>query len=83
MPWLRTAMIVALPGHCSTTHSGAAQGLDLAGGHATGIGLHHHREEGFIDPAALLEPFGEKLPLLSRGMARVRSPTWVVSIHSA
>jgi hypothetical protein len=23
MPWLRTAMIVALPGHYSMTHSGA------------------------------------------------------------
>jgi hypothetical protein len=23
MPWLRTAMSVALPGHCSITHSGA------------------------------------------------------------
>jgi hypothetical protein len=23
MPWLRTAMIVALPGHCSITQSGA------------------------------------------------------------
>jgi hypothetical protein len=29
MPWLRTAMIVALPGHCSTTHSSAGIALRL------------------------------------------------------
>ena len=57
-------------------------------GDAAGLGLHHHGVERLVDPAAWLQPVGKEaaLPQLpqtedlrSRGMARVRSPTWVVS----
>ena len=64
------------------------QGVDFAGGDAAGAGLHDDGIEGLVDPAARFEPVWEEaamaqLPqaedLRSRGMARVRTPTWVAS----
>ena len=44
----------------------AAQGLDeivdLASAHAVHVGLHHHREQRPIDPAARSKMLGKKLP---------------------
>nr|WP_297496005.1 hypothetical protein [Pseudonocardia sp.] len=34
---------------------GFDQVVDLAGGHAVQVGLHHHREQRLIHPAAALE----------------------------
>jgi len=39
----------------------------------------HHCVEGLVDPAAWLQPVGEEAALPQFGMARDRSPTWVVS----
>ena len=39
------------------------QGVDLAGGDPTGVGLHHHGVEGLVDPAAWLEPVREEAAL--------------------
>jgi len=49
------------------------QGVDLAGGDATGVGLHHHGVEGLVDPAAWLEPVGEEaaLPQFGDGQGEV------------
>jgi len=43
------------------------QGIDLAGGDAAGIGLHHHGVEGLVDPPAWLEPVGEEAALAQLG----------------
>ena len=54
------------------------QGVDLAGGDAAGVGLHHHGVEGLVDPAARLEPVREEaaLPelLLGRSLRLVDGP---------
>ncbi len=44
-----------------------AQGVDLVGGYATGVGLHHHCVECYVDPAAWLEPVGEEAVLTMFG----------------
>jgi len=36
------------------------QGIDLAGRHPTDVGLHDHRIQGLIDPAAGLEARGQE-----------------------
>jgi hypothetical protein len=50
------------------------QGVDLPGGDATGVGLHHHGVKGLVDPAAGLEPAGEEaaaLPQPGNGQGEV------------
>ena len=39
---------------------GRDQGINLAGGDATDVGLHDHRVQGLIDPAAGFEDRGEE-----------------------
>ena len=41
---------------------GLDQVVDLAGRHAVQIGLHHHREQRLVDPAAAFEQRGEERP---------------------
>ena len=40
----------------------ADQVVDLAGGDPVQVGLHHHREQGLVDPAAPLQQAGEERP---------------------
>ena len=49
------------------------QGVDLPGGDAAGVGLHHHGVKSFVDPATRLEPVREEaaLPQLGDGQAEI------------
>ena len=53
------------------------QGVDLAGGDTTCLGLHHHGVESLVDPASRLEPIWKEavLPqlLLRRNLAAMLS----------
>jgi hypothetical protein len=49
------------------------QGVDLAGGDAAGVGLHHLGVESLVDPAAGFEPVGEEaaLPQFGDGQGEI------------
>lgn len=47
------------------------QGIDLAGGDATDVGLHDYRVQGLIDPATGLQDRGQEAPLAEFGDQQV------------
>jgi hypothetical protein len=53
---------------------GPDQVVDLAGGHAVQIGLHHHREQGLVDPATAFQQRGEERPGPQLGDAQFQIP---------
>jgi hypothetical protein len=53
---------------------GADQVVDLAGAHPVQVGLHHHREQRLVDPAAALQQAGEKRPGPQLGDAQLQLP---------
>ena len=65
-------------GDAAGAAQGLHQGINLPGGDAAGVGLHHHGVESLVDPAAWLEPVGEEaaLPqlLLLRSLAAMVWP---------
>jgi hypothetical protein len=50
------------------------QVVDLAGAHPMQIGLHHHREQRLVDPAAPLQQAGEERPGPQLGDAQLQIP---------
>jgi len=60
---------------------GLDQVVDLAGGGAVQIGLHHHREQALIDPAAPLVQSGKNDPERSLGIRYSKSPAIVVMVR--
>ena len=54
-------------GDAARTTQRLHQGIDLPGGNATGVGLHHHGVEGLVDPATWFEPVGEEAALSQLG----------------
>ena len=60
-------------GDAAGAAQGLDQGVDLAGGYAAGVGLHHHGVEGLVDPAMRFEPVGEEaaLPKFGDGQGEV------------
>jgi hypothetical protein len=58
------------------------QVIDLARGSAVQVGLHHHREQTLINPAASLQQRRKKNdPLRSLGIRRSKSPAMVVNVR--
>jgi hypothetical protein len=58
---------------------GADQVVDLAGADSVEVGLHHHREQGLINPAAPLQQAGKERPGPQLGIRSSRSPAVVAS----
>ena len=50
-------------GDAAGAAQGLHQGINLPGGNAAGVGLHHHGVESLVDPAAWLEPVGKEAAL--------------------
>ena len=53
---------------------GADQVVDLAGADPVQIGVHHHREQGLVDPAATLQQAGEERPGGQLGNPQLQIP---------
>lgn len=64
-------------GDASVRAEGLDDVIDLPGGHPMQVSLHHHREQGLIDPAAPLQQRRER-PWRSLGIFKFRSPAVVV-----
>jgi hypothetical protein len=56
--------------------------IDLAGGDAVDVGLHHDREQCLVDAAAALQQGGKNDPARNFGIRRPRSPAVVVKVRS-
>jgi hypothetical protein len=73
-------------GDAAVGTQGPDQVVDLAGAHAMEIGLHHHREQGLVDPAAPLQQRGEERPHPQLGDAQLQIPRrgrqqpWAVAV---
>jgi hypothetical protein len=50
-------------GDATGAAQGLHQGINLPGGNAAGVGLHHHDVKSPVDPAAWLEPVGKEATL--------------------
>jgi hypothetical protein len=58
---------------------GPDQVVDLASAEPVQLRLHHHREQGLVNPAAALQQRGEERPGAQLGMRNSRSPAVVES----
>jgi hypothetical protein len=65
-------------GDAALDAQGGHQGIDLAGGDAADVGLHHHGIEGLIHPAAGLEDRGQEAAgcAVWGSAGRCRPPGW-------
>jgi hypothetical protein len=61
-------------GDATVSAKRADQVVDLAGAHPMQIRLHHHREQGLVDPASPLEQAGEERPGSQLGDAQLQIP---------
>ncbi len=66
-------------GDAAVAAQGHRQVIDCTGGDAAGVGLHHQGVKGLVDPAAGLKAVGKEATLPQLWIARVRSPSWVVT----
>jgi hypothetical protein len=62
-------------GDAAVGAQGADQVVDLAGGDPVQVGLHHHREQRLVDPAAPLEQAGEERPGPQLGNPQLQIPS--------